>query len=305
MMEWTVITSMKINNIGYLLKEGIRGIFLHGFMSFAAVCVTVACLLIVGSFSSLIYNLSIVVEDLNKTNKVMVYIDTELSKAEAKSHVGSQINAIENVHKATFITKEQARDAFVKLYENDTVFSGVDAEYLRHRFEVELEDNEKIHETVEAIKAIPGVADISAAYELAEGFTAIQNILNIATVAVTALLLFVSLLIISNTVKLAMYDRKDEVAIMKMVGATNGFIRLPFIIEGFLLGMTGAAIAFFAEWGMYNLLLNQIKGASSLNFINLVPFEQIMAPIGGIFALAGLFVGVVGSWTSIRKFMDV
>ena len=295
---------MKINNIGYLLKEGIRGIFLHGFMSFAAVCVTVACLLIVGSFSSLIYNLSIVVEDLNKTNKVMAYIDTDLTLAEAKS-LGSQINTIENVQKARFITKEEARDSFVKLYEDNTVFSGVDANYLRHRFEIELADNDKIHETVEAIKAIPGVEDISAAYELAEGFSTIQNILNIATVAVTAVLLVVSLLIISNTVKLAMYDRKDEIAIMKMVGATNGFIRLPFIIEGFILGMTGATVAFFAEWGMYNLLLAQIDAASTLKFINLVPFTQIAWPIAGIFALAGLFVGVVGSWTSIRKFMDV
>ena len=304
MTEWTVITNMKINNIGYLLKEGIRGIFLHGFMSFAAVCVTVACLLIVGSFSSLIYNLSIVVEDLNKTNKVMAYIDTDLTLAEAKS-LGSQINNIENVQKARFITKEEARDSFVKLYEDNTVFSGVDANYLRHRFEIELADNDKMHETVEAIKAIPGVEDISAAYELAEGFSTIQNILNIATVAVTAVLLVVSLLIISNTVKLAMYDRKDEIAIMKMVGATNGFIRLPFIIEGFILGMTGATVAFFAEWGMYNLLLAQIDAASTLKFINLVPFTQIAWPIAGIFALAGLFVGVVGSWTSIRKFMDV
>ena len=295
---------MKINNIGYLLKEGIRGIFLHGFMSFAAICVTVACLLIVGSFSSLIYNLSIIVEDLNKTNEVMVYIDTELSLAEAKS-LGSQINAIENVQKATFVTREEALEAFVQEHQNDAAFSGVDATDLRHRYEVILVDNEKMHETVDTIGNIAGVAKISAEYELAEGFSTIQNILNIATIAVTAVLLVVSLLIISNTVKLAMYDRKDEIAIMKMVGATNGFIRLPFVIEGFVLGMIGAALAFFAEWGMYNLLLAQVESASTLKFFNFVPFVQIMWPIAGIFALAGLFVGIVGSWTSIRKFMDV
>ena len=295
---------MKINNIGYLLKEGIRGIFLHGFMSFAAICVTVACLLIVGSFSSLIYNLSIIVEDLNKTNEVMVYIDTELSLAEAKS-LGSQINAIENVQKATFVTREEALEAFVQEHQNDAAFSGVDATDLRHRYEVILVDNEKMHETVDVIGNITGVAKISAEYELAEGFSTIQNILNIATIAVTAVLLVVSLLIISNTVKLAMYDRKDEIAIMKMVGATNGFIRLPFVIEGFVLGMIGATVAFFAEWGMYNLLLAQIESASTLKFFNFVSFDQIMWPIAGIFALAGLFVGVVGSWTSIRKFMDV
>ena len=295
---------MKINNIGYLIKEGIRGIFLHGFMSFAAVCVTVACLLIVGSFSSLIYNLSIIVEDLNRTNEVMVYIDETLPLAEAKS-VGSQINAIKNVQKATFVTREEALEAFVKEHQDDAAFSGVDASYLRHRYQVILVDNDQIHDTVTSIEAIEGVAEVKAEYKLAEGFATIQKILNIATVAVTVVLLVVSLLIISNTVKLAMYDRKDEIAIMKMVGATNGFIRLPFVIEGFALGMTAATIAFFAEWFMYNMLLSQIKAASSLDFFNLVPFSKIMAPIAVIFALAGLFVGVVGSWTSIRKFMDV
>ena len=302
--EWMVFTGMKINNINYLLKEGIRGVFLHGFMSFAAVCVTVACLLIVGSFSSLIYNLSIMVEDLNKTNEIMVYVDTELSDAEAKS-IGSQINAIANVQNAKFVTREEALEAFVQEHQNDEAFSGVGATDLRHRYVVTLMDNTLMHETVDTIGAISGVAKISAEYELAEGFTTIQNILNIATVAVTAVLLVVSLLIISNTVKLAMYDRRDEIAIMKMVGATNGFIRLPFVIEGFVLGMIGATVAFFAEWAMYTIMINQIEKASALNFINFVPFQEMMLPIGGIFASAGLFVGIVGSWTSIRKFMDV
>ena len=295
---------MKINNIGYLLKEGIRGIFLHGFMSFAAVCVTVACLLIVGSFSCLIYNLSVVVEDLNETNKILVFVDSNLTLAEAKS-LGSQLNSIENVQEAKFITREEARDAFVAMHENDSAFSGIDATDLRHRYEVVLANNEQMHETVQSIEAISGVAKINAEYELAEGFSTIQNILNIATIAVTALLLVVSLLIISNTVKLAMYDRRDEIAIMKMVGATNGFIRLPFVIEGFVLGMVGAALAFFAQWGIYNLLLAQIDSVSSLKFFELVPFETLALPIAGIFAAAGLFVGMVGSWTSIRKFMDV
>ena len=103
---------MKINNIGYLLKEGIRGIFLHGFMSFAAVCVTVACLMIVGSFMSLIYNLNIIVEDLNKTNEVVAYVDENLSDAEARS-VGTSINRIENVYSAEFVSREEALENFI------------------------------------------------------------------------------------------------------------------------------------------------------------------------------------------------
>ena len=115
----------------------------------------------------------------------------------------------------------------------------------------------------------------------------------------------VSLLIISNTVKLAMYDRRDEIAIMKMVGATNGFIRLPFVVEGFSLGMIGAILAFGLEWLGYDAMLNKISSVDALQLFNFVPFQELLLPMVATFAAAGMFVGIVGSWTSIRKFMDV
>ena len=295
---------MKINNIGYLLKEGIRGIFLHGFMSFAAVCVTVACLLIVGSFSILTYNVNIMVEDLNQTNEILAYVDSELSDAEAKS-IGTKINMLDNVLQSTFVSREEALADFVADHEGDEAFNGVVASDLRHRFVIVLEDNRLMEDTDAAIQRIPGVAKTSAAYELAEGFTTIQDVLHIVSIGVIAVLLVVSLLIISNTVKLAMYDRKDEIAIMKMVGATNGFIRLPFIVEGFTLGMIGAALAFGMEWVMYDAMVARIGQADALQLFKFVPFDTLLIPMIVTFAAAGMFVGIVGSWTSIRKFMDV
>jgi len=295
---------MKLNNIGYLLKEGFLGIFRHGFMSFAAVVVTVACLLIVGSFSSLMYNVNIMVEDLNKTNEILVYVDTELPDAEARS-IGTKINRVTNVHNATFVSREEALETFVKDHQEDEAFAGVRPEDLRHRFVVVLVDNALMEQTCEEIKAIPGVAKISAAYELAEGFITIQSVLQIASLAVNAVLLVVSLLIISNTVKLAMYDRKDEIAIMKMVGATNGFIRLPFVVEGFVLGMVGAAVAFGLEWLMYDALVERIHLVDSLNLFSFVPFTELLMYMIVTFGSCGLFVGILGSWASIRKFMDV
>jgi len=302
--EWTGITDMRINNFGYLLKEGIRGIFLHGFMSFAAVCVTVACLIIVGSFSVLMYNVNIMVEDLNKTNEVVVYIDADYEKAQARS-VGTSINRIPNVQNARFVTREEALETFVERHEGNAAFSGVQAQDLRHRFVVTLMDNNQMEQTVSALREIPGVADIRADYELAEGFSTLQSMLRVASLAVIAVLLVVSLLIISNTVKIAVYDRKDEIAIMKMVGATNGFIRLPFIVEGFTLGMVGAAIAFGLEWLLYDALVAKLAVEDTLNLFSFVPFQQLLWPMIATFGAAGLFVGVVGSWTSIRKFMDV
>ena len=288
----------------YLLKEGFRGIFLHGFMSFAAVCVTVACLLIVGSFSILTYNVNIMVEELNQTNEIMVYVDSDLSEAEAKS-IGTKINQIDNVLQAKFVSREEALKEFVADHQEDDAFTGVQASDLRHRFVVTLEDNALIHQTTALIESIPGVAKINAAYELAEGFSTLQNVLHIASIAIISVLLVVSLLIISNTVKLAMYDRRDEIAIMKMVGATNGFIRLPFVVEGFALGMTGAALGFFLEWGLYDALVQRIQAADSLKLFDFVPFTQLLLPMVATFCAAGLFVGIVGSWTSIRKFLDV
>ena len=129
--------------------------------------------------------------------------------------------------------------------------------------------------------------------------------LHIVSVAVIAVLLVVSLLIISNTVKLAMYDRRDEIAIMKMVGATNGFIRLPFVVEGFSLGMLGAILAFGLEWVGYDAMLVKISSVDALQLFHFVPFQELLLPMVATFAAAGMFVGIVGSWTSIRKFMDV
>ena len=142
---------MKMNNLGYLLKEGFKGIFLHGFMSFAAVCVTVACLLIVGSFTCLVYNINIMVEDLNKTNEILVYIDDSLSNAEAKS-VGTKLNTIENVHQIRFVSREEALANFRADHEEDEAFDGVQASDLRHRFVVSLEDNTKMQHTDEQLK---------------------------------------------------------------------------------------------------------------------------------------------------------
>ena len=295
---------MKLNNIGYLLKEGFRGIFTHGFMSFAAICVTVACLVIVGSFSVLAYNLDIMVEDLNKTSEILVYIDSSLSDAEARS-IGTKINLLDNVLQATYVSREEALQDFIADHDGDTAFNGVQASDLRHRYVVTLEDNSKMEQTDAQLKQLPGVADTSAAYELAEGFTTIQNVLHIVCSAIIAVLLVISLLIISNTVKLAMYDRRDEIAIMKMVGATNGFIRLPFIVEGFSLGMIGAIAAFGLEWAGYDAVIAKIAEVDALQLFKMVPFQELLIPMVVIFAAAGMFVGIVGSWTSIRKFMDV
>ena len=160
---------MKKNNIGYLLREGFRGVFLHGFMSFAAICVTVACLIIMGSFCLILYNTSAMVKELEQKNEMLVYIDESYSEAKAKS-VGSQINLITNVRSAVFVSREQALEDFIDEQNDASLFAGIDPDTLRDRYVVTVEDNSLLKQTYEKLKDIEGVADVSAHFEIAEGF---------------------------------------------------------------------------------------------------------------------------------------
>ena len=278
--------------------------FLHGFMSFAAIWVTVACLLIMGTFGLVLYNLNEMILDLEQDNEVLVYIDETYSQAEAKS-VGSQINMITNVHNARFVSREEALTDFVEEQQDEDLFAGLESSTFRDRYVVSMENNSLMKQTCDEIRRIEGVAEVAAHYEIQEGFQTIQKILNIASAIIITVLFVVSMLIISNTVKLAMYDRKEEIAIMKMVGATNGFIRWPFVVEGFILGFLASVLAFFLQWGLYNFLEIQIANVDSLQLISLVPFVEVIEIVAVCYAAVGFVVGVFGSLLSIRKFLKV
>ena len=295
---------MKKNNIGYLLREGFKGVFLHGFMSFAAICVTVACLIIMGTFSLILYNLHVMILDLEQENEILVYIDEDYSEAKAKS-VGSQINLISNVHEAKFVSRQQALDEFIETQNDADAFAGLEADTFRDRFVVTLEDNRLIQQTVEMLKQIDGVVEVTAHYEVANGFQTVQKVLNLSAMVIIAMLFVVSLFIISNTIKLAMYSRSQEIAIMKMVGATNSFIRLPFVVEGLILGFFSSLVAFFLEWALYDFLAAKIAQIDSLQLITMVPFAECIEYVAIVYAITGFVVGVFGSMLSIRKFLRV
>ena len=295
---------MKINNIGYLLKEGIRGIFQHGFMSFAAVFVTVACLLIVGTFAAVTHNLSLMVEELNENSEILVYIDDTYTLDKAKQ-VESRVRLVENVSQADLITREEVLESFRQSFKDPSLLDTVTPDTFEYRVRVLLLDNTKLSETQERLALVPGVTEVKSPDGLIEGFVDLQEVLQVVSIVLVAILLFVSLLIISNTVKMAMADRKNEIAIMKMVGATNGFIRLPYVVQGFTLGMLGAGVAFGLEWLLYDMMAGKLNAYDSLSFLSFVPFTRILPLMIPVFVGAGMFVGMVGSWNSIRKYMNV
>ena len=160
-------------------------------------------------------------------------------------------------------------------------------------------------QTVQKIRAIEGIADIKAYEEVASGFTTIRNVATVVCVALIVILFVVSVFITSNTIKLTTFDRREEIAIMRMVGATNGFIRWPFVYEGFLMGILSAALSFGLLWGLYIAVTQGVETNDTLQLIRVVPFEQMWKPVAATFAGAGIVIGVGGSLSAIRKFLQV
>jgi cell division transport system permease protein len=303
-MEWMGITIMKRYRLGYFLAEGVRGIFIHGFMSFAAVVSTVACLLIMGSFTLVAVNLGASLTNLEQQNEVLAYVDETLSDEEAKA-VESQLSSIPNVLSCQFVSREQAMQEFVADKEDNSIYQSLPADILRHRYRIRLENIAEMSQTLEQIKATSGIADVNALLEVSHGFLTVRNIVGGVALILIVVLFVISIFIISNTIRLATFARRDEIAIMKMVGATNWFIRWPFIYEGLILGLLGAVIAFFCQWGIYTVLGRAIASSDTMTLFTVLPFQRMALIVGGFFMGTGLLVGVGGSLLTIRKFLKV
>ena len=170
---------------------------------------------------------------------------------------------------------------------------------------IHLTDTDRIAETKLLVEEVAGIDEVRADEVISAGFITIRNVAGVISAALIAILLMVSLLIISNTIKLTTFDRREEIAIMKMVGATDSFIRWPFVFEGLLLGLFGAAIAFGLQWLLYVAIANGIGNSDTMQLLEVVPFRKIWQPVAGIFAGAGVVIGVGGSLMAIRRFLKV
>ena len=294
------------HNVFYFAREGAFNMFSHGFISFAAICITVACLLIMGTFSLVAVNANAMLEEMEAQNQMLAFVDKSLSEVEARA-LEKKLMEVDNVAKVTFISNEEAAAAFRSRYEDDELFQGLPDENFRHRFAVDLKDIGYMSKTKAALEAIPGIGEgnVSAYEDEAAGFITIRNVAGIVCVVLIAVLFVVSVFIIANTIKLTTFDRRDEIAIMKMVGATNGFIRWPFVYEGFLLGLFSAVTGFFLQWALYEAVARSVATNDTINLITIVPFSDMWTNVAVIFAVAGMLIGVGGSLSAIRKFLQV
>ena len=295
---------MRRINLGYFIKEGFLSVFSHGLMSFAAVCMIVACLIIMGSFSLLAMNVDENLQRLEDDNEFLAYIDEEYTEAQIAALL-EQVRSLPNVASAEFITKEEAKAVFQERYGKDGLYANLPDEVFRDRISVHVVDLERFNETVEAVDGLPGVANKRAEGALAEGFVAVRNAVTALAYVLVAILAAVSLFIIANTIRLATFARRDEIAIMKMQGATDWFVRGPFIVEGLILGIFGALVAFLLQWVVYGAVCRAVIGSGALTLFSLVEFKTIWEWVLGVFLAAGAAIGALGSGFAIRRFLQV
>ena len=295
---------MAKHDFRYFFHEGLSNMFSHGFMSFAAIGITVACLLIMGTFTLVAVNANELLRTLEQENEILAYVDDSYSEAQAKA-LKRTLEGIPNVASATFISKEEAMESFTAQYPDEALFQDLDPEILRDRFAIKVVDLQQQSATVEAAKAVEGIAKVNAYEEIAGGFITVRNVATVVCVALIAILFVVSVFIISNTIKLTTFDRREEIAIMKMCGATNAFVRWPFVFEGLILGLVGAVAAFFLQWGIYVLVGSAISGSDTISLITVLPFQPMALRVLGVFVLTGFVIGAGGSVLAIRKFLQV
>lgn len=293
-----------MNKLGYLFKEGFRSITTHGFMSFASVTIIIACLVIMGSFSLLAVNIDALINKLESENEMLAFVDETYSESQARA-LESEIAAIPNVSKVEFVTRAEAMADFKKGYENSTLFEQIDPTVFRDRYVVFLDDISLMADTEKNLKTVDGIEDVSAQLEISKGFVTARNIVGAVSLVLIVILFVVSVFIMSNTIKLTTFGRREEIAIMKMVGATNSFIRTPFVIEGLTLGVIGSAVALLLEWGIYTLVCDKIVTSIAGTYVSVLAFSALALPVGLVFLGVGVIVGAFGGTIAIRNYLKV
>ena len=303
--EWMGIITMKLsrNRTGYYIKEGFISIFNHRLMSFASICVIIAFLLIMGSFILMAVNINSVIGDMENENTILAFVDEYITETQARA-LSRELERTPNIERVNFITREEALDRFIGRHGETGRFTGVDADWFRHRYEIFVEDVAYMEESMREIAAVYGIERVNAHLLIAQTLRNIRNIVTVISVVIIAVLLAISLFIMSNTIKLATYERREEISIMRMVGATNSFIRWPFIIEGFILGFVGSMAAFAILWSLYSTISDSVYSFDAF-FINLVPFVNVRIPIFALFTAIGFGVGVGGSTFALNRYLNV
>lgn len=293
---------MKGTSLKYLTHEGFRNVWVNRLMSLASVTVLMACLIIMGAGIMIYFNINNVVDKVQSQNVVMVYV-ADASEDET-TQIGTSLKGISNVESCEFVPKEVAFQEQIQSMGGDAaLFEGFDEIPLPDAYKVTVKDLSQFENTVSQIKQINKVDSVRENSDLASKLLSLRHAVSIVSVGLVVMLFLVALFIISNTIRITMFSRKLEISIMKAVGATNWFIRWPFMIEGMILGTISGIVSLGVLWGLYAVAEKVFAQTLSLIGFSLVPFSAYWWQILLVFVAIGLFTGGFGSLVSMAKYL--
>ncbi|MDD3193979.1 MAG: permease-like cell division protein FtsX [Oscillospiraceae bacterium] len=301
---------MKGSSFTYLLKEGARNIWVNRMMSLASVGILVSCMLLIGSAILLSINLNGMVSYVENQNEMVAFLE-DTADDNVVASVEAALAQNSNVDSFAFVSREEALERYSEVVPESLLESLQEdkEEVFPLSFRITLKDLSQIKETTARIESIPGVMRVNAPTNVAETVTGIKRAVYICGSGIVVILLAVTLIIIANTIKVTVFNRRKEINIMKFVGATDLFIRMPFVVEGILLGVISACAAYLLLWGGYTYLMDYVQtqaaGTLSAFLKNLVPFSQVARQLLASFLVGGVAIGVFGSMIFVRKHLKV
>lgn len=295
---------MKGASIGYLTREGFRNIWVNRLLSVATVFVLVSCLIIVGSGTLIFLNINSVLDLIEDQNVVMVYIEDDATEEQA-NELKVKLLSMENVEDdIVFVSREEAFERQKATYgDKSSLLDGLSPTIMPDAYKVKVADLERFQETVSEIKKLSYVLDIHENSELAGKISSIRNAVTYISIGIVAILFFVSLFIVSNTIRITIFNRRLEISIMKAVGATNSFVRWPFMVEGILLGIFSAFLALGLQYVAYSVASIWLKDIMSMLGGSVVAFSDTIGVLLGMFVFVGVFIGAFGSIISLNKYL--
>ena len=290
----------QIVNFFYLVKEGIRNLWSNRMMSFASIGVLVSCMLLSGGSVLISMNVANVMRQVEQKNLVMVYLNDEVSTLEAVQ-IGTEINKLYNVKESTLVTRDEALNEMMGAVENaDALLDELKNDNpLPNTYRVTLLDLEKYDQTVAELRKLDGVQSVRGESETSDQLIRIEKSITGTLLWIIVLLMVVSMFIITNTVRVTMFNRRKEISIMKSVGATDWFIRVPFIVEGAIIGVVSGVVTTL----LIEYIYTHISWGDGLFTDGLVPFARMRLGFGLAFVGAGVVFGAIGGVISIGRYL--
>ncbi len=298
---------MSLSKLKYSFKEAKKNVIRNGLMSVASLFTIASCLLILGVFTLLSLNVNSITEQIKDQCEIQLYINTEATQ-ERVAQIGEEIRSVENVKEISLFTKEDTL-AYAKadMFDgNEGMLEGFDEDNpFSDSYKIVLDDIERTTETVAELEKIVDVDKVVNKQDVVNTVVSLSGGVKKFTIAMMIVLLMVAIVIISNTVKLTVFNRRKEINIMKYIGATDRFIRIPFVLEGLIIGFSAAVIAFLLVFWGYFALVSYIGDKLNFGVVELIRAGEVAPILAILFVVFGSMIGVVGSAISMRKHLHV